>query len=398
MSESRLIFNRPVRADETRYCEFKEVKGPKPIAAITNVVDEYAVAFLNTEGGRMCWGIRSDDKIVVGVRMGSGERDELRRKVADKLMKIQPAIAPTEYRVDFSPIFSSLDTFEPLADLSVIEVVVPRGSALLSFTGGNEAFIKTDAGKKRLSGPELIDEVVRRLARGTQIPEPVAVVFLIDQAVRFCLEIPQVHLTFGESWRLIGLVDGLLKQAEARLPTLKGRVEDALIEKTQDFVEDSLRWYLGEARPAVPEPGSDAQPGFRSEHFRKSHDGLSAWESIRSRIVASEGVETGLANVQTSSARWALLGFPSEEQFREWVSPTTKSIGVSTGPLEIALLKRLVAGCDSTLVLEEEGFPRAVIVEMVNRLLRDRWAEIDGDAIRLSRVGVALLAARIDGL
>ena len=387
MSELRFILNRPIPIDETRHCEFKEVKGVNAIAAIKNAVDEYVVAFLNAEGGRIYWGIRDADKTVVGVRLDPGERDELRRKVTDQLVKIQPPIAPTEYRIGLNPIFSSDDRPVPIPDLFVVEVVVPRGSALLYFTGGNEPFVKTDAGKKKLSGLELMDEVVRRAAKaprghGTQIVDHVAVVFLVDQAVRFCLEIPGNHLTHGESWRLIELVDVLLKQVEARLPTLTGKVGNEPIRRIQAFVESTLRWYLGEAKLAVPKPGSDAEPGFRSEHFGESHRGLSAWDSIRSEIGVSAGVQADLATLQGSPVRWTLMGFSSQKHFREWLFPIAKSIGVSTGPLEIALLKRLVGGGNSVLVLEEEGFPRTVIVETVNRLLRDKWAEFDGEVIR----------------
>jgi hypothetical protein len=50
-----------------------------------------------------------------------------------------------------------------IADLHVIEIVVPFVSTKnLYFTGGREAFIKTDAGKKKLSPMELVDEIRRR--------------------------------------------------------------------------------------------------------------------------------------------------------------------------------------------------------------------------------------------
>ena len=43
--------------EETRFYEFKEIKGGKPADSITNTADEYAVAFFNREGGRIFWGI-----------------------------------------------------------------------------------------------------------------------------------------------------------------------------------------------------------------------------------------------------------------------------------------------------------------------------------------------------
>jgi hypothetical protein len=72
-----------------------------------------------------------------------------------------------------------------------------------------------------------------------------------------------------------------------------------------------------------------------------------------------------------------------------------KSIGTSLEPMEAAFLRRLLEGGDSRLQLEEEGFPRAVIAEGLNRLLRDRCVQVEGDSIRLSKVGIALLAGKL---
>src|ERR1700679_1851674 len=47
--------------DESRGVEFKEVRGNNPVSAIVNTADEYAVAFLNADGGRILWGVRDSD-------------------------------------------------------------------------------------------------------------------------------------------------------------------------------------------------------------------------------------------------------------------------------------------------------------------------------------------------
>ena len=43
------------------------------------------VAFLNSEGGRILWGVRNSDRVVVGVRLASDDRDRLRQVVTNKL-------------------------------------------------------------------------------------------------------------------------------------------------------------------------------------------------------------------------------------------------------------------------------------------------------------------------
>jgi len=160
----RYVLDSPVAVEETRYHEFKEIKGLNPVRAIRKIVDEYVVAFLNREGGRIYWGIRDEDRVVVGVHLNFRQRDEVRRAITDQICRIQPALAPSAYQINFHEVFKD---GQPVLDLFVIEVVVPRSQTnLLYFTGANEVFVKTDAGKKRLSGLELQDEIVRRLERG----------------------------------------------------------------------------------------------------------------------------------------------------------------------------------------------------------------------------------------
>src|SRR5262245_7542745 len=51
MDNYRFVIARPAEVEETRYCEFKEIKGGRPLDTIKNTCDEYVVAFLNSSGG-----------------------------------------------------------------------------------------------------------------------------------------------------------------------------------------------------------------------------------------------------------------------------------------------------------------------------------------------------------
>jgi hypothetical protein len=155
----RFELHEKVSLEETRHYEFKEVKGSNPIGSIGDVADQYAVAYLNSEGGRIYWGIR-DDREVVGVQLSHAQRDGLRRVIVDRLMGIQPEIAPSQFRIELHPVTK---TGLALEDLYVVELIVPRApSDQLYFTARNEAYLKTDAGKRKLSGPEMVQEVKRR--------------------------------------------------------------------------------------------------------------------------------------------------------------------------------------------------------------------------------------------
>lgn len=149
---------------ENRECEFKEVKGSNPVGAIKNKVDEYVVAFLNAGRpleGAIFWGITDSDQTIVGVPLTGRDCDELRQQVTQKLLQISPPVAPTRYRLDLHPV---TDRGAAVKDLYVVEVRVPSVRRTLLFaTGGYEVFVKTDAGKKKLTPLELQYELLERL-------------------------------------------------------------------------------------------------------------------------------------------------------------------------------------------------------------------------------------------
>jgi len=151
-------------AQENRTCEFKEVKGGNAVGAIKGVVDQYAVAFLNAglpQEGAIFWGIRDADRAIVGVELRPQECDELRRIVTERLHQIVPPIAPTAYRIDLHPVSNGSIVID---NLYVVEVRVPSVRRTLLFaTGGQEVYVKTDAGKRKLSALELQQELVQRL-------------------------------------------------------------------------------------------------------------------------------------------------------------------------------------------------------------------------------------------
>jgi tetratricopeptide (TPR) repeat protein len=159
---TEFILGKPVQIEETRHYEFKEIKGDNPTNSIKSQADQYAVAFLNSEGGHMYWGIRDTDRSVVGVKCNYSNRDEIRRVVTEKLNQIQPSIAPTSYRIEFHQVYDDNKVIVP--DLYVIEMVVPRPTSnhQLYFTGKGEAYVKTDGGKRHLSGPQVQEEILKR--------------------------------------------------------------------------------------------------------------------------------------------------------------------------------------------------------------------------------------------
>jgi len=161
----------PTHLEETRYYEFKEIKGGNPKGSIQNAADEYAVAFLNAEGGSIFWGIRDTDRVVTGVSLDYKDRDEIRRVVTEKLTQIQPPIAPSIFEIPFHQVFDP-DSNRPIENFYVVELTVPKMPTKgLYFTGSGDAFVKTDGSKKRLSGLQLQAELTKRLSEKVDTAE-----------------------------------------------------------------------------------------------------------------------------------------------------------------------------------------------------------------------------------
>jgi predicted HTH transcriptional regulator len=84
--------------------EFKEVDRANPKNSIKSVVDDYAVAFLNRDGGRIFWGIRDKDRAAVGIRLDSRQRDEIRKLIFNKMSQLIPAPSPRRYAINLHPV------------------------------------------------------------------------------------------------------------------------------------------------------------------------------------------------------------------------------------------------------------------------------------------------------
>lgn len=164
--EFTFYYGNPIHIAETRQFEFKEIKGSNPVDSIKNTADEYAVAWLNFRegsGGRILWGIRNDDKVVVGVLLDYAQQDKIRREVSSKLEKIQPR-PPKSILQNFHSVVD--DNNKEIPNRFVYELVIPRGEPTkLYATEGDGVWIKTDGGKHKLNHQQKIDEIIKRHSR-----------------------------------------------------------------------------------------------------------------------------------------------------------------------------------------------------------------------------------------
>lgn len=147
---------------ENRCCELKEIKGQNPVGSIGQVVDQYVVAFLNAgvkQTGSIFWGITDDTRTVVGVPLTDRQYDEVRRIVVERVGNIMPPIAPTALVIEMHPVESTNSV-----PLYVVEVRVPAAQGpYLHATGSEDVYVKTEAGKKKLTIMQIQQELLRRM-------------------------------------------------------------------------------------------------------------------------------------------------------------------------------------------------------------------------------------------
>lgn len=142
------------------------MRGSNPSRSIESVVDQYVVAYLNSQSakpGRIIWGVRDSDRTILGVNLSSSDRDHVRRLITEKLHAITPTLAPSSYTVELHKVCSFDNSNE---NLYIVEVNVPPSKEhILYATGKQEVFIKTDSGKRKLTALELQKELLQRITR-----------------------------------------------------------------------------------------------------------------------------------------------------------------------------------------------------------------------------------------
>lgn len=142
--------------EEDLHNQFKETKGQNPTKSIQNIVDEYILAFLNSSGGSIFWGIR-DDGIVKSLILDSQLKDEIRKSINLKINTIEPSIDPTRINIIFHGVIGKNGGY-------VLEVRVPKSNLSgLHFNSSGHTWVRVNGCKQKLQGVALQDYIIQRL-------------------------------------------------------------------------------------------------------------------------------------------------------------------------------------------------------------------------------------------
>lgn len=155
--------NELVNEEENRNVEFKEIKGNNPCESIISNAEIYIIAYLNsweTGYGIIKWGI-SDEGRTRGVKLLKEDRDNIRKKLTERISQVKPYISQDLLHISFEAIID--DSGDIIPEVYVVEIAIEviKKEELFSTSKG-EVYIKTEGGKIKLSPYEIQQELKRR--------------------------------------------------------------------------------------------------------------------------------------------------------------------------------------------------------------------------------------------
>jgi hypothetical protein len=86
--------------------------------------------------------------------------------------------------------------------------------------------------------------------------------------------------------------------------------------------------------------------------------------------------EKGVLEDLIEAEKWPILGFPDEESYDDYIYPRLHQLIRRADPMIADLARRLIRDPDFTPagLTAEEGYRKAIVMDVLNALLRDKWA------------------------
>ena len=167
----KFVAGEAMDSEENLYLEYKGKITGRPEDRIRKEALEYAIAFLNREGGKILWGIRHPDHVVNGIKLSGKKRDVLQQKISAILHHhIVPPISSTDYRFIIHPVHNPDGTSVP--DLVVVELSVgPGDPAFLYRSASGSVWVKTPGGTQILNEEQIESELRKRSRQSFTRPD-----------------------------------------------------------------------------------------------------------------------------------------------------------------------------------------------------------------------------------
>lgn len=140
---NHFILGSKVKLDEDLQVEYKDIA----VSQIAKEAYEYAVAYARGPGGHTFFGVRDNGK-VVGLQLDYSQRNDLRKRIEDKLFTIEPPLLAIEdYTLSFENVIDVHG--HPVAEIFVIDLEV-KSTGKKHRTAGGKSFHKGFSGRRKV--------------------------------------------------------------------------------------------------------------------------------------------------------------------------------------------------------------------------------------------------------
>ena len=186
----------------------------------------------------------------------------------------------------------------------------------------------------------------------------------------------------------------LRDRALGPLRRLRGRKHATLGELMMHFLTGPLSACITEARASFAMVDRQPTVTWLTEHFKSAILQMKTeWRELIVPAMDAQVLDDYAAEaLHRHPEYWRVLGFASQDAYRETVAPTTKSLLAGASAMHVEFLTQLAEhGTISIERAEADGYSHSLIVDCFNKLARDNWANQASNEIRLTPVGRQLL-------
>jgi len=236
--------------------------------------------------------------------------------------------------------------------------------------------------------------------RAFRAPQTVAeLVVLLKWLLHQVNSLEVVSNTFGRTGRIHENLWALRPRAIAAIHACKNLSAQDKTELAEFLERGAFDMFLREADLTLPRLGEKHYSGDRTLLKRDKFQVQGILESSIERLLRQYDSNTEYLQLMADPSSWRLRGFRSEQDYAEYLHPTTVTLFRNLTPLQREMLLEVLSLKKFTEDdLARLGVPSAVIAETLNSLIRDSWLRVlDFDTGRfvITELGARLLRNKL---
>ncbi len=220
-------------------------------------------------------------------------------------------------------------------------------------------------------------------------------VLLLDEIVIEVKDLEYIGNTFGAMRRKLSLIMKLAKKAKGHLLKILSDYKLPNGNSLSTFVNDTLQSFISEADFTLPYPNEDKYTRDRELLKKDKYQVISQWDSIKDQLFKDSVLESQFNQLKADERhKWSIIGFENSEAYSEYISPSFSTLCNTATPIQ---KKFLAAIRDSTQITEQQlmnqGFPKEVVVETLNPLLKSKLITTDDwESFTVTPVGKEMIS------